>query len=107
MAFIGLSGSCWNLAQLYMSLTRNSENNPIDELLNFYKTHLTHSITSVKGTYKDLAYNANPKVAVELAFGGLYYKKESGTKLTIMDLYGALLGAKILIGPDASTQYSD
>jgi len=72
----GLSGSCWNLAQLYTSLTRsNPENHPLDNLLNYYKANLTHSITNVRGVFKDLAHNANPKTAVELCFGGLHEKK--------------------------------
>ncbi|CAG8548821.1 4059_t:CDS:2, partial [Dentiscutata heterogama] len=105
---IGLSGSCWNLAQLYTSIARNnSKNHPLDELLNFYKTKLTHSITSVRGVFKDLAHSGNPKAAVELAFGGLHQKKTGGAPANIMDLYGALLGAKLFIGPDPSTQYED
>ncbi|CAG8490784.1 25381_t:CDS:2 [Gigaspora rosea] len=98
-----LSGSCWNLAQLYTSLARsNPENHPLDNLLNYYKANLTHSITNVRGVFKDLAHNANPKAAVELCFGGLHVKKLSEVSVDIMDLFGALLATKIMLGPDPS-----
>ncbi|KAF0539673.1 FabD/lysophospholipase-like protein [Gigaspora margarita] len=104
----GLSGSCWNLAQLYTSLTRsNPENHPLDNLLNYYKANLTHSITNVRGVFKDLAHNANPKTAVELCFGGLHEKKIADVSVDIMDLFGALLATKIMLGPDPSKQYDD
>ncbi|CAG8683749.1 1400_t:CDS:2, partial [Gigaspora margarita] len=100
---LGLSGSCWNLAQLYTSLARsNPENHPLDNLLNYYKANLTHSITNVRGVFKDLAHNANPKTAVELCFGGLHEKKIADVSVDIMDLFGALLATKIMLGPDPS-----
>ncbi|CAG8562860.1 1096_t:CDS:2, partial [Cetraspora pellucida] len=105
--YVSGNGSCWNLAMLYTSLARNSDNHPLDDVLAYYKTKLTHSITDVRGLFKDLAHNLDPRAAVEHCFGGLQQKKETGAKVRIMDLFGALLAAKILLGPDPSKQYED
>ncbi|CAG8781137.1 19512_t:CDS:2, partial [Dentiscutata erythropus] len=57
--------------------------------------------------FKALANNSAPQEAVELAFGSLVQKKDSGIHLSLIDIYGALLAAKLLIGPDSNTQSSD
>ncbi|CAG8733642.1 13608_t:CDS:2, partial [Acaulospora morrowiae] len=102
----GLSGSCWNLAQLYSSVAQLHEN-PLQALIEFYQTKLGHGLASGHGVLMNLAQNASPESAVELTFGGLLQKKNTGMKLTIMDLYGALLAVKLMLGSDPSKQHSD
>ncbi|CAG8696624.1 16018_t:CDS:2, partial [Racocetra fulgida] len=103
----GLSGSCWNLAMMYTSLARSSNNHPLDEVLDYYRKKLTHSITDVRGVFRELASNVNPKAAVAHCFGGLHQKKLTEAKVRIMDLFGALLATKIMLGPDATNQHND
>ncbi|CAG8705141.1 3825_t:CDS:2, partial [Dentiscutata heterogama] len=63
--------------------------------------------TDAPKVFKALANNTAPQEAVELAFGSLVQKKDSGIHLSLIDIYGALLAAKLLIGPDSTIQSSD
>ncbi|CAG8592187.1 3462_t:CDS:2 [Diversispora eburnea] len=102
----GLSGSCWNMAQLYSTIAQSHEN-PIQALLDFYRTQLTHNIVNARGVLKGLSETSDTKTAVELVFGSLIQKKATGVKLSIMDVYGALLAAKLMIDKDPTKQFGD
>ncbi|CAB4407718.1 unnamed protein product [Rhizophagus irregularis] len=104
--FSGLSGSCWNLATQYSSICATKEN-PVQALLDFFKENLTHNIASPKGLLKALSNNSSPETAVELVFGGLVEKKAEGLDLHVVDVYGSLLGARILVGHDPESQRLD
>ncbi|CAG8546060.1 20154_t:CDS:2 [Racocetra fulgida] len=65
------------------------------------------SIIDAVKVFNALADTSAPQGAVELAFGGLVQKKDSGIHLSLVDIYGALLGAKLLIGHDPTIQSLD
>ncbi|CAG8531521.1 633_t:CDS:2, partial [Diversispora eburnea] len=48
------------------------------------------------------AETSDPQTAFELTFRSLIQKKASGVRLSIMDVYGALLAAKLMIEVDYS-----
>ncbi|CAG8566811.1 13306_t:CDS:2 [Cetraspora pellucida] len=102
----GVSGSGWGVAQLYTSMS-NANKNPIQAQIESYRTKLDHNIIDAVKIFKALADNSSPQEAVELAFGGLVQKKDSGIHLSLVDIYGALLGAMLLIGPDSTIQSLD
>ncbi|CAG8591147.1 4275_t:CDS:2, partial [Diversispora eburnea] len=54
-----------------------------------------------------LSETSDPQTAVELVFGSLIQKNATGVKLSIMDVYGALLAAKLMIGKDPTKQFGD
>ncbi|CAG8534774.1 8629_t:CDS:2 [Diversispora eburnea] len=99
----GLSGSCWTLGQLYTSIAQSHEN-PIQALVEFHRTKLSHSIFNPHGLVEGFAETSDPQTAVELVFGSLIRKKATGIKLSIIDVYSTLLAAKILIDKDPTKQ---
>ncbi|CAG8627113.1 4464_t:CDS:2, partial [Diversispora eburnea] len=102
----GLSGSCWNMSQLYSTIGQSHEN-PIQALLEFYRTGLEHSFIDAYGVLKGFAETSDPQTAVELTFGSLIRKKATGMKLSILDVFSALLAAKLMIGEDPTKQFGD
>ncbi|RHZ43310.1 hypothetical protein Glove_809878g3 [Diversispora epigaea] len=102
----GVSGSCWGIGQLYTTIAQSHEN-PIQALLEFYRTKLEHSIFDAYGVVKGLAETSDPQTAVKLVFGSLIRKKATGVKLSIIDVYGTLLTAKLLIDKDPTKQFGD
>ncbi|CAH1769067.1 14860_t:CDS:2, partial [Entrophospora sp. SA101] len=106
MYLAGVSGSCWNIALQYSSRI-SSQENPIETLLEHFRTRLTNHIASPRGLFKLLKHSPDPEKAVELIFGGLMEKKLSGVDVGIIDVYGALLAARLLLGDDSQTQFKD
>ncbi|RHZ76965.1 hypothetical protein Glove_187g76 [Diversispora epigaea] len=106
MYHAGLSGGSLCLAQLFSSRCQSTEN-PIQTLLEFYRTELSTSIVNALGILQGLANTSDPRIAVGLSFGSLVQKKASGVDLSIMDIFGALLAAKLMIGPDPTNQLGD
>ncbi|CAI2174221.1 16345_t:CDS:10 [Funneliformis geosporum] len=104
--YSGLSGSCWNLATQYSSLCATKEN-PIQAVLEYFKEHLTHHIANPLGLLKALSKNSSPETAVELVFGGLVQKEGLDLPLHVIDVYGSLLSARLLIGNDPDSQHQD
>ncbi|RHZ58592.1 hypothetical protein Glove_372g16 [Diversispora epigaea] len=87
-----------------MSTIAQSHENPIQALLEFYRTKLEHSIFNAYGVVKGLAETSDPQTAVKLVFGSLIRKKATGVKLSVMDVFGALLAAKLMIDKDPTIQ---
>ncbi|CAJ0911753.1 2227_t:CDS:2 [Entrophospora sp. SA101] len=106
MYLAGVSGSCWNIALQYSSRI-SSQENPIEALLEHFRTRLTNHIASPRGLFKLLKHSPDPEKTVELIFGGLIEKKLSGADIGIIDIYGALLAARLLLGDDSQTQFKD
>ncbi|RHZ58612.1 hypothetical protein Glove_372g46 [Diversispora epigaea] len=102
----GVSGSCWGIGQLYTTIAQSHEN-PIQALLEFYRTKLEHSVFNACGTIKGLSETSDPQTAVELVFGSLIRKKATGVKLSVMDVFGALIAAKLMIDKDPTKQFGD
>ncbi|CAG8580694.1 11773_t:CDS:2 [Diversispora eburnea] len=105
-AMIGLSGGSLCLAQLFSSRCQSTEN-PLQTLLEFYRTKLSSSIINAHGILQGLADTTNQKLAVGLSFGSLIQKKASGVELSIMDIFGALLAAKLMVRTDPTNQLGD
>jgi phospholipase A2 len=76
-------------------------------LIDFYKVNLTNHIANPRGVLKALSNNSSPETAVELAFGGLVEKKAEGLDLHVVDVYGSLLGTRLLVGKDPESQRQD
>lgn len=104
--YSGLSGSCWNLATQYSSLCATKEN-PIQAVFEFFKKNLTHHIANPIGVLKALSKNSSPETAVELVFGGLVQKETMDLPLRVIDVYGSLLAARLIIGTDPESQHQD
>ena len=90
----------------YSSLCATKEN-PVQALLEYFKKHLTHHIANPKRVLKALSKNPSPETAVELIFGGLVQKKTIDLPLRVIDVYGSLLAARLLIGQDPESQRQD
>ncbi|CAG8591165.1 4276_t:CDS:10, partial [Diversispora eburnea] len=101
-----LSGSCWGMGRLYTTVAQSHEN-PIQASLEFYRTELEHSLINAYGILKGFAETSDPQTAVELTFGSLIRKKATGMKLSILDVFSALLAAKLMIGEDPTKQFGD
>jgi len=56
---------------------------------------------------KALSNNSSPETAVELVFGGLVQKRALDLPLRVIDVYGSLLAAKLLVGQDPESQRLD
>jgi cytosolic phospholipase A2 len=76
-------------------------------LLNHFKSRLGNHIANPNALIKSLAATTSPEQAVELIFGGLAQKKQTGLKTGIVDVYGALLAARLLLGDDPVNQTKD
>ncbi|CAG8578014.1 7087_t:CDS:2 [Diversispora eburnea] len=81
--------------------------NPIQTLLEFYRTNLSTSFMNVLAILQRLADTSDPRIAVGLSFGSLIQKKASGIELSMMDIFGASLAAKLMIGTDPTNQLGD
>lgn len=94
------------MSQLYSSVAQSHEN-PVQALLEFYRTQLTHSILNARGVFRELSETSDPQKATELVFGALVQKEQTGVKLSSMDIYGTLLAAKLLTDKDPTKQIND
>src|SRR5262245_15934353 len=94
------------MSRLYSTISQSHED-PIQASLDFYRNGLKYPFIDSYGILKGIAETSDPQTAVELTFGSLIRKKATGVKLSIIDVYGALLAAKILIGEDPTKQFGD
>ncbi|CAG8544901.1 1882_t:CDS:10 [Paraglomus occultum] len=102
----GVSGSCWNLAAQYTSII-SEQDNPLEALIDHFKKRLDHHIANPHAVIKSLTATTSPEQAVELVFGGLAQKKQTGLNTGIIDIYGALLATRLLLGNDPVNQTRD
>jgi hypothetical protein len=104
--FLGVSGCCLSLAQQYSSLHAEKDN-PIQDLLDDFKTRLEYHIANPIGFLKDVSKTPELQTAVELAFGGLVEKEYANLEARIIDTFGSLLTAKLLLEKDVEPQRND
>jgi cytosolic phospholipase A2 len=104
--FLGVSGGCLSLAQQYSSLHATKEN-PIQDLLVNFTKRLADHIANPLGFLRDLSKTPDPKTAVELAYGGLVEKEHASLESRIIDTFGSLLAAKLLLKEGLEPQRQD
>uniref|UniRef100_U9THW9 Lysophospholipase n=1 Tax=Rhizophagus irregularis (strain DAOM 181602 / DAOM 197198 / MUCL 43194) TaxID=747089 RepID=U9THW9_RHIID len=104
--FAGVSGCCLSLAQQYSSL-HATKDNPIQDLLDDFKIRLTDHIANPFGFLKEISKTSQLETAIELSFGGLVEKEHANLKARVIDTFGSLLTAKLLLEKDLEPQRQD
>jgi phospholipase A2 len=104
--FLGVSGCCLSLAQQYSSLHAEKDD-PIQDLLDDFKTRLKHHIVSPSGFIEDISKTPQLQTAAELTFGGLFEKEHANLHARVIDTFGSLLTAKLLLEKDVEPQRED
>ncbi|CAB5205811.1 unnamed protein product [Rhizophagus irregularis] len=104
--FAGVSGCCLSLAQQYSSL-HATKDNPIQDLLDDFKIRLTDHIANPFGFLKEISKTSQLETAIELSFGGLVEKEHANLKARVIDTFGSLLTAKLLLEKDLESQHQD
>ncbi|RHZ58610.1 hypothetical protein Glove_372g44 [Diversispora epigaea] len=84
-----------------------SHDNPVQGLLEIFRTELDQGALNAYGVLKGFAETSDPQTAVELVFGSLIRKKATGVKLSVMDVFGTLIAAKLMINKDPTKQFGD
>ena len=77
-----------------------TKENPIEAILDDFKERLKLHIINITNLFE----TKSPEAAVELAFAGLIGKMDAGLSLQLVDIFGSLLAAKLLVGHDPKTQ---
>lgn len=95
-----------SLVQQYSSL-HATKDNPIQDILDDFKIRLKDHIANPFGFLKELSKTAHPETAVELAFGGLFEKEHANLTTRVIDTFGSLLTAKLLLDKDLEPQRQD
>ncbi|CAG8443343.1 11240_t:CDS:2 [Ambispora leptoticha] len=102
----GVSGSCWNIATRYTSNISNQED-PHQCLVEFYKSRLSLPFTQPNSLLKIFEKTKSPETAVDLTFGGIAQKKQTGIECGPIDMFGVLLASRLLLGDDPTIQRPD
>ena len=76
-------------------------------LIDHFKKRLDHHIANPHAIIKSFTATKSPEQAVDLVFGGLAQKKQTGLNAGIIDVYGALLATRLLLGDDPVNQAKD
>ncbi|CAG8578957.1 8825_t:CDS:2 [Ambispora gerdemannii] len=104
--YIAGNGSCWNIASRYTDNVPLNEH-PYECLINFYKIRLALPFAHPSSLLKIYEQTKSPETAVELTFGGVAQKRQTGIDCGPIDVFGSLLASSLLLGNDPISQHPD